>query len=123
VKVWSLVEAWQTRPLAAVYPIVYLDCIHLKLRRDGRVATTAVYIVLGVDVDDQRDVLGPWVGDGGCPLGEGANFWLSVVSDLQSRGVEDIFIACIDGVTGFTEAIHAVFPLTHIQRCIIHQVR
>jgi transposase-like protein len=118
-KVWSLVEAWQTRPLAAVYPIVYLDAIHLKLRRDGRVATTAVYIVLGVDVDGQRDVLGHWVGDGA----EGANFWLSVVTDLQSRGVEDIFIACIDGLTGFKEAIHAVFPLTHIQRCIIHQVR
>ena len=118
-KVWSLVEAWQTRPLAAVYPIVYLDAIHLKLRRDGRVLNTAVYIVLGVDVDGQRDVLGHWVGDGA----EGANFWLSVVTDLQSRGVEDIFIACIDGLTGFKEAIHAVFPLTHIQRCIIHQVR
>jgi transposase-like protein len=118
-KVWSLVEAWQTRPLAAIYPIVYLDCIHLKLRRDGRVVNTAVYIVLGVDVDGQRDVLGHWVGDGG----EGANFWLSVVTDLQARGVEDIFIACIDGLTGFKEAIHAVFPQTQIQRCIIHQVR
>jgi transposase-like protein len=122
-KVWSLVEAWQTRPLAAVYPIVYLDAIHLKLRRDGRVLNTAVYIVLGVDVDGQRDVLGHWVGDGGCPLGEGATFWLSVVTDLQSRGVEDIFIACIDGLTGFKEAIVAVFPKTQIQRCIIHQVR
>jgi transposase-like protein len=118
-KVWSLVEAWQSRPLAAVYPIVYLDCIHLKLRRDGRVLNTAVYIVLGVDVDGGRDVLGHWVGDGG----EGANFWLSVVTDLQTRGVEDIFIACIDGLTGFKEAIQAVFPKTQIQRCIIHQVR
>jgi putative transposase len=118
-KVWSLVEAWQSRPLAAVYPIVYLDAIHLKLRRDGRVLTTAVYIVLGVDVDGQRDVLGHWVGDGA----EGANFWLSVVTDLQTRGVEDIFIACIDGLTGFKEAIQAVFPQTQIQRCIIHQVR
>ena len=118
-KVWALVEAWQTRPLASVYPIVYLDAIHLKLRRDGRVLNTAVYIVLGVDEDGQRDVLGHWVGDGA----EGANFWLSVVTDLQSRGVEDIFIACIDGLTGFKDAIHAVFPQTHIQRCIIHQVR
>jgi transposase-like protein len=118
-KVWSLVEAWQSRPLASVYPIVYLDCIHLKLRRDGRVLTTAVYIVLGVDVDGQRDVLGHWVGDGG----EGANFWLTVVTDLQTRGVEDIFIACIDGLTGFKEAIQAVFPKTQIQRCVIHQVR
>jgi putative transposase len=118
-KVWSLVEAWQTRPLAAVYPIVYLDAIHLKLRRDGRVLNTAVYIVLGVDVDGQRDVLGHWVGDGA----EGANFWLSVVTDLQARGVEEIFIACIDGLTGFKDAIHAVFPQTQIQRCVIHQVR
>jgi putative transposase len=118
-KLWPSVEAWQNRPLASVYPIVSLDCIHLKLRRDGRVLTTAVSIVLGVDVDGQRDVLGHWVGDGG----EGANFWLSVVTDLQTRGVEDIFIACIDGLTGFKEAIVAVFPKTQIQRCIIHQVR
>jgi transposase-like protein len=118
-KVWSLVEAWQNRPLAAIYPIVYLDAIHLKLRRDGKVLNTAVYIVLGVDLDGQRDVLGHWVGDGA----EGANFWLSVVTDLQSRGVTDIFIACIDGLNGFKEAIQAVFPRTQIQRCIIHQVR
>jgi putative transposase len=118
-KVWGLVEAWQNRPLASVYPIIYLDAIHLKIRRDGRVVNTAVYIVLGVDVDGQRDVLGHWVGDGA----EGANFWLSVVTDLQARGVEDIFIACIDGLTGFKSAIHAVFPHTQIQRCIIHQVR
>ena len=118
-KVWGLVEAWQSRPLATVYPIVYLDAIHLKLRRDGKVLNTAVYIVLGVDLDGQRDVLGHWVGDGA----EGANFWLSVVTDLQARGVEDIFIACIDGLTGFKDAIHASFPATQIQRCIIHQVR
>lgn len=118
-KVWSLVEAWQNRPLAAIYPIVYLDALHLKLRRDGKVATTAMYVVLGVDLDGQRDVLGHWLGDGG----EGANFWLSVVSDLQARGVEDIFIACIDGLTGFKDAIQAVFPQTLIQRCVIHQIR
>ena len=118
-KVWALVEAWQNRPLAAIYPIVYLDAIHLKLRRDGKVVTTAVYIVLGVDLDGQRDVLGHWIGDGA----EGANFWLSVVTDLQGRGVTDIFIACIDGLTGFKDAIQAVFPRTQIQRCIIHQVR
>src|SRR3954470_24402306 len=118
-KVWSLVETWQNRPLCAIYPIVYLDAIHLKLRRDGKVVNTAVYIVLGVDLEGQRDVLGHWLGDGG----EGANFWLSVVSDLQARGVEDIFVACIDGLTGFKEAIQAVFPQTAIQRCIIHQIR
>ena len=118
-KVWGLVEAWQNRPLAAIYPIVYLDAIHLKLRRDGKVLNTAVYVVLGVDLEGQRDVLGHWVGDGA----EGANFWLSVVTDLQARGVQDIFIACVDGLSGFKAAIQAVFPHTHIQRCVIHQVR
>ena len=118
-KVWALVEAWQNRPLSAIYPIIYLDAIHLKLRRDGKVVNTAVYIVLGVDLDGQRDVLGHWVGDGA----EGANFWLSVVTDLQARGVTDIFIAWIDGLNGFKDAIQAVFPRSQIQRCIIHQVR
>ncbi|MEN9937493.1 MAG: hypothetical protein RLZZ387_4072 [Chloroflexota bacterium] len=118
-KVWHLVEAWQNRPLAAVYPIVYLDAIHLKLRRDGKVLNTVVYIVLGVDLEGQRDVLGHWVGDGA----EGANFWLSGVTDLQARGVQDIFLACVDGLSGFKAAIQAVFPRTQIQRCIIHQVR
>lgn len=118
-KVWSLVEAWQSRPLEAVYPILYLDAIHIKLRREGKVLNTAVYVVLGVSLDGQRDVLGHWVGDGG----EGANFWLSVVTDLQNRGVEDVFIACIDGLTGFKDAILAVFPQTRVQKCIIHQIR
>lgn len=118
-KVWAQVEAWQSRPLAAIYPIVYLDALHLKLRRDGKVANTAIYIVLGVDLEGQRDVLGHWVGDGG----EGANFWLSVVNDLQARGVHDIFIACVDGLPGFKAAIQAIFPCTYIQRCVIHQVR
>lgn len=118
-KVWGLVEAWQNRPLQAIYPIVYLDAIHLKLRRDGKVQNTAIYIVLGVDVEGGRDVLGHWVGDGA----EGANFWLSVVTDLQARGIEDIFIASTLGLSGFKEAIRAVFPHTHIQRCVIHQVR
>jgi putative transposase len=118
-KVWSLVEAWQNRPLEAVYPIIYLDAIHFKIRREGKVINTAVHIVLGVDLDGRRDILGHWVGDGA----EGANFWLSVVTDLQARGVEDLFIACIDGLTGFKDAILAVFPKTRIQRCVIHQVR
>src|SRR5215217_7879349 len=110
-KVWSLVESWQNRPLASLYPIVYLDAIHLKLRRDGKIQTTAVYIVLALDLEGQRHVLGYWVGDGA----EGANFWLSVVTDLQSRGVQDIFLACVDGLTGFKEAITAVFPRTQLQ--------
>ena len=118
-KVWPLVEAWQNRPLATIYPIIYLDAIHMKLRREGRVENTAVYDVLGVDLDGHRDVLGHWVGDGA----EGANFWLSVVGDLQNRGVEDIFIACVDGLEGFKEAILSVFPQAQIQRCVIHQIR
>lgn len=118
-KVWGLVEGWQNRPLASIYPIVYLDGIYLKLRREGKVETTAVYVVLGVDLDGQRDVLGHWVGDGA----EGANFWLTVLTDLQARGVEDIFIACIDGLSGFKEAIQSVFPHTAIQRCVIHAIR
>lgn len=118
-KVWELVEAWQNRPLAAIYPIVFLDAIHIKMRRDGKVANTAVHVVLGVDLEGHRDVLGHWVADGE----EGANFWLSVITDLQNRGVQDIFIASMDGLTGFSEALHAVFPQTEVQRCIIHQIR
>jgi transposase-like protein len=118
-QVWPLVEEWQSRPLHKVYPIVYLDALHIKLRQEGKVENVAVYIVLGVDLEGYRDVLGHWVSDGA----EGANFWLSVISDLQSRGVQDIFIACVDGLNGFEEAIHAVFPQTQVQRCIIHQIR
>lgn len=118
-KVWPLVEAWQNRPLAKIYPFVYLDAIHLKLRREGRIENVAVYVVLGINLEGHRDILGHWVGDGG----EGANFWLSVVTDLQNRGVEDIFIACVDGLKGFEDAIQAVFPNARIQLCIIHQIR
>ena len=118
-KVWPLVEEWQNRPLAALYPIVYLDALHLKLRREGRIENVAVYIALAVDTDGHKDVLGNWVGDGG----EGANFWLNVLTDLQSRGVEDILIACVDGLTGFSNAIEALFPQTIVQRCVIHQIR
>jgi len=118
-KVWPLVEEWQNRPLAAIYPVVYLDALHLNLRREGKIEKVAVYIVLAVDIDGHKDVLGIWVGDGG----EGANFWLNVLSDLQNRGVEDILIACVDGLTGFPQAIEAVFPKTTVQRCVIHQIR
>ena len=118
-KVWEMVEAWQNRPLEAIYPIIYLDAIHVKLRQDGKVCNVAVYVVLGVNLKGYKDVLGHWVSDGA----EGANFWLSVLSDLQNRGVQDIFIASVDGLTGFSEAIHAVFPETEVQRCIVHQIR
>jgi transposase-like protein len=118
-KVWGLVEEWQNRALANVYPIVYLDAIHIKLRHEGKVENIAVYTVLGVDLEGHRDILGHWVGNGG----ESSNFWLSVITDLQTRGVQDIFIACMDGLSGFKEAVLAVFPQTQIQRCIIHQIR
>lgn len=118
-KVWPLVEEWQNRPLAAVYPLVYLDAIHLKLRSEGRIENVAVHIVLAVDTDGYKDVLGMWVSDGG----EGAKFWLNVLTELQNRGVEDILIACVDGLTGFSEAIEAIYPQTIIQRCVIHQIR
>ena len=118
-KVWGLVEEWQNRALANIYPIVYLDAIHIKLRHEGKVENIAVYTVLGVDVEGHRDILGHWVGNGG----ESSNFWLSVITDLQTRGVQDIFIACMDGLSGFKEAVLAVFPQTQIQRCVIHQIR
>ena len=118
-KVWPLVEEWQSRPLDPIYVITYLDALHIKMRVEGKITNVAVYIVLGIDVDGHKDVLGHWVGDGG----EGANFWLNVVTDLQNRGVEDIFIACVDGLKGFSEAIAAVFPQTLIQKCVIHQIR
>jgi len=118
-KVWSLVEAWQNRRLDSVYPIVFLDAIHVNLKREGRVETTAIYIVLAVDLQGRKDVLGHWVGDGA----EGAKFWTNVLGQLQARGVQDMLIACVDGLTGFKEAIHAVFPKTRLQRCILHQIR
>ncbi len=118
-KVWELVEEWQNRPLSPIYAILYLDAIHIKLKRDGKIENVAVYNVMGVDLEGKKDILGHWVGDGA----EGANFWLSVISDLQGRGVKDVFIAAIDGLTGFKDAIHSVFPQAMVQRCVIHQIR
>lgn len=118
-KVWPLVEEWQNRPLDAVYPMLYMDALHVKLRLEGKIENVAVYIALAVDTEGHKDVLGIWVGNGG----EGANFWLSVLTDLQNRGVQDVLIACVDGLTGFAEAINAIFPQALVQRCIIHQIR
>jgi transposase-like protein len=118
-KVWQLVETWQNRPLDPLYAIVYLDALHIKLKRDGKIENVAVYNVLGVNLEGKKEIFGHWIGDGG----EGANFWLSVITDLQNRGVEDIFIASVDGLSGFSDAIHAVFPKTCVQRCVIHQIR
>jgi len=118
-KVWPLVEQWQNRPLASVYAVLFLDALHIKLKRNGKIENVAVYNVLGVDLEGKRDILGHWIGEGG----EGANFWLSVITDLQNRGVQDVFIAAVDGLSGFSDAIHSVFPKTRVQRCIIHQIR
>jgi transposase-like protein len=118
-KIWPMVEAWQSRPLEKVYPLIYLDCIHVHLKREGRIESTAIYIVLAVDLQGRKDVLGHWVGDGA----EGAKFWTTVLGQLQARAVQDILIACVDGLTGFKEAIQAVFPKARLQRCIVHQIR
>lgn len=118
-KVWPLVEAWQSRPLEAVYPLIFLDGMCVNLRRDGRIENVAIYIVLGVGLDGRKDVLGHWVGDGA----EGAKFWLMVLNELKARGVSDILIACVDGLSAFKDAIHAAFPNTRVQRCILHQIR
>jgi len=111
-------KAWQTRPLEALYPIVYLDCIHVKVRDGGVVRPKAVYLALGINMAGEKEILGLWIAQT-----EGAKFWLQVVTELKNRGVQDIFIACVDGLKGFPEAIEAVYPQTAVQLCIVHMVR
>lgn len=112
------VTEWQARPLDAVYPILYLDCIVLKIRKGKQVINQAVYLVLGVNLEGHKELLGMWLSEN-----EGSRFWLGVLTELQNRGVKDVLIACVDGLTGFPEAINAVFPQTDIQLCIVHMVR
>jgi len=109
---------WQSRPLDDIYPIVYLDCIVLKIRQDKRVINKAIYLALGINLEGHKELLGLWMAET-----EGAKFWLSVLTELQTRGLKDIFIAAVDGLTGFPEAINTVYPLTKIQLCIVHMVR
>jgi transposase-like protein len=109
---------WQSRPLEAIYPIVYLDCIVVKIRQDKKVINKAIYLALGVNLEGRKELLGLWLSEN-----EGAKFWLNVLTELQNRGVKDILIACVDGLTGFPEAINTAFPLTQIQLCIVHMVR
>src|SRR5437868_3166709 len=111
-------RAWQSRPLEELYPIVYLDALRVKIRDQGHIQNQAVYVVLGLDLQGQKEVLGLWVAQQ-----EGAKFWLQVLTDLQNRGVKDIFIACVDGLKGFPEAIEAIYPHTEVQLCIVHLVR
>jgi len=112
------VKAWQNRQLEALYPIVYMDAIRVKVRDNGHVANKAVYLAIGIKLDGDKEVLGMWVSEN-----EGAKFWLQVVTELRNRGVEDIFVACVDGLKGFPEAIETVFPRTQVQLCIVHMVR
>ena len=112
------VKEWQSRPLDALYPIVYLDCIVVKVRQDNTIINKAVFLALGVNTEGHKELLGLWMAEN-----EGAKFWLSVLTELKNRGVKDILIACVDGLKGFPDAINTVYPDTHIQLCIIHMVR
>ncbi|CCV38081.1 putative transposase [Yersinia enterocolitica (type O:9) str. YE56/03] len=117
-KVIPELKQWQQRPLEAVYPFVWLDAIHYKIRENGRYQSKAVYTVLALNLERQKEILGLYLSEN-----EGANFWLSVLTDLQNRGVNDILIACVDGLTGFPEAINSIYPDTEVQLCVIHQIR
>lgn len=111
-------KAWQNRTLESVYPFVWLDAVHYKVKEDGRYITKAVYTVLGLNVEGHKELLGLYLSES-----EGANYWLSVLTDLHNRGVEDILIASVDGLKGFVEAINTIYPKTEVQQCIIHQIR
>ena len=117
-KILPVAKEWQQRPLESIYAVVFLDAIHYHVRSEGQIVKKAVYIAIGIDLDGKKDVLGMWVGEN-----ESAKFWATVLNGLRNRGVEDIFIACTDNLTGFSDAITAVFPKTDIQNCIIHQLR
>ncbi|KAB0619881.1 IS256 family transposase, partial [Aliarcobacter skirrowii] len=117
-KIIDKVKQWQSRPLDSMYPFVWLDAIHYKIKDGGKYVSKAVYTVLGVNMEGKKDILGLYLSES-----EGANFWLSVLTDLNNRGVKDILIACVDGLKGFPEAIKAIFPKSEVQLCIIHQIR
>jgi putative transposase len=117
-KIMPQIAEWQSRPLDPVYPVVFLDAIHFKVRKDNRIINKAAYSVLAINMAGQKDILGIWIGEN-----ESASFWLGVCNDLRNRGITDILIACKDGLSGFSEAINTVFPQTEIQLCVIHQIR
>lgn len=117
-KILPLIQEWRNRPLEAVYPFVWLDAIHYKVRHEGRVVTRAVYCIIGLNQDGYKELLGMYIGEN-----EGAKFWLQVLTDLHNRGVSDIFIACIDNLQGFAEAIESIFPQAEVQLCVVHQIR
>ena len=117
-KIIAKVKEWQARPLEAMYPFVWLDAIHYKIKEDGRYISKAVYTILGVNLEGRKEILGLYLSEN-----EGANFWLQVLTDLQNRGVEDMLFASVDGLNGFPEAINSIFPQTKVQLCIVHQIR
>ena len=117
-RILPVVKEWQQRPLESIYAVVFMDAIHYNVRCEGRIVKKAVYIAIGINMDGIKEVLGMYVGEN-----ESAKYWLSILNGLKNRGVEDILITCIDGLTGFPEAINAVFPKTKIQQCVIHQIR
>ena len=117
-KIMPEVNDWQNRPLEEVYPFVFMDAIHYKVKEDHQYITKAAYVVLGINMEGGKDILGIWIGEH-----ESSKFWLNVLTELKSRGVKDVYLFCVDGLTGFREAIEAVYPKAGIQRCIIHQIR
>ena len=117
-RIMPLVSEWQNRPLEKTYSFVFMDAIHYKVREDKQIVVKAAYVVLGVNMDGEKEVLGIWIG-----ANESSKFWLAVLNDLKNRGVENVLIFCVDGLKGFKEAISAVYPFAKIQRCIVHQIR
>ena len=117
-KILPEATAWQNRPLESVYPFVFMDAIHYKVKENHQYVTKAAYVVLGITMEGKKDILGIWIGEH-----ESSKFWLSVLNDLKSRGVKDVYLFCVDGLAGFREAIGAVYPKAQMQRCIIHQIR
>ncbi len=117
-KVMPMVKEWQVRPLSDLYTILYLDGVHFKVREDGRIVVRCAYVILGINGQGMKEILGIWVGEN-----EGSKFWMQILNEIKNRGVADVLICCIDGLTGFKEAINAIFPGAQIQQCIVHQVR
>ena len=117
-KIMPEVTAWQNRPLNSIYPFVFMDAIHYKVKENHQYVTKAAYVVLGINMDGCKDILGIWIGEH-----ESAKFWLNVLNDLKNRGVQSVYVFCVDGLAGFREAISSVYPKAQIQRCIIHQIR
>ena len=117
-KIMPEVTAWQNRPLEKIYPFIFMDAIHYKVKEDHRYVTKAAYVVLGITMDGRKDILGVWIGEH-----ESSKFWLNVLNDLKSRGVTDVYLFCTDGLCGMMQAIQAVYPKSRLQRCIVHQIR